>query len=882
MRAPLLLLTAVTLTFAQSSFEYWPGAQYDSAIPTQAKVLGFETGERIAWANQAVQYLEALAKAAPSRMKLFDYGKTWEGRRLVYAVIGSEANLRRLPEIQAGMTKLHDPRTLRAGEAQRLLADLPAITWLAYSVHGNESSGTDASLITAYHLLASKGDALIDKIFANTLVIIDPSENPDGRDRFIHNYETNEGLRPDPEYATAEHNEQWPAGRVNHYLFDLNRDWLAITQPETAGRVRILREWYPQVFVDLHEMGTDSLYYFAPDAVPYNPNLTGDQKAALTWFGQNNAKYFDKMGFSYFTREVYDAFYPGYGASWPAYFGAIAMTYENGATRGLAVRRSDEVTVDFRYVVRRHFTTSIATCETVANNRKILLDNFYKYSVTAMEEGAKELPFILPRRGNVANVDRLALLLVQHGVEVKRATAAFQGYPAGSYVIPLNQPGKRLARTLLDTQVSMDDNFVKAEEVRRKQRKGSEIYDVTAWSLPLQFGVECLQTAAVNTTGAGFEAVKDGEARKGAVTGGGSVAYLVPWTGNYAALFLTRAIDQGLRVHSSDRPFQLGTVTYPRGTLVVKTAENPKDLRATVEKIAASTGADVTGVDTSWTDDGPSFGSRYVTLLKKPRIALAWDRPVSAGAAGATRFVLERQFGYPVSAIRTAQFATADLSRFNVIILPDGGGAGGDSYASVLNATATRKLKEWVQAGGTLIGVGAALQYLGSNGFLSVQTEGLAGGTAASAPAEAKPATDPAPGKIFAKEEDYQKAIQPEKPAPDSAHGVLARAKMDPEHWLSAGAPETVYTLVAGRTIYTPLKADKGTNVGVYAAADQVMASGYLWDEYRKQLAFKPFVVQQKDGRGNVVGFTSDPNYRAYMDGLNLVFLNAVFRGPAH
>jgi hypothetical protein len=893
MRLGVLLLTLIPLLSGQTRFEYWPGTQYDPAIPTAKQVLGFDVGERIVWANQAVQYLEALAKAAPSRIKVTDYAKSWEGRRLVYAVIGSEANLRILPEIQAGMKKLHDPRATREADARKLVGDLPAVIWLAYTVHGNEISGTDASLMTAYHLLAARGDAMVDKILENVVVVIDPIQNPDGRDRFVHHYEINEGRQPDPEPATAEHNEQWPAGRVNHYFFDLNRDWMAVTQPETKGRIRVLQEWYPLVFADLHEMGSDSMYYFAPDAVPYNPHLTKDQKDTLSIFGKGNGKYFDKFGFSYFTREVYDAFYPGYGASWPSYFGAIAMTYENGSTRGLAVRRSDEVTVDYKFVVRRHFTSSIATCETAALNRRQLLENFWKYGQTAIEEGAKEQPFVLPRRGNVANVDRLAQILAEQGVEIKKATAAFQGYPAGSYVIPLNQPAKRLVRTMLDSQVSMDDNFIKAEERRRIRRLNSEIYDVTAWSLPIQFGVECVQ-ANVNVSSGSFENVKFGDVRKGAISGSGSVAYLVPWNSNYAARFLAAAHNEGLRIHSTDRMFKMGTATYPAGTLIVKAAENPAaGLRQTIEKIAASSGADVVGVDSSWVDDGPNFGSRYVNLLKKPKVALAWDRPVAAGSAGATRFVLEQQFGYPVSVIRTQQFATADLSRFQVIILPDGAGFGGDSYATAISPVAARRLKEWVQSGGTLIGVGAALQFLGDpkNGFLTMQQESLPGDTTAPggggsrpAAAAAAPATPDArtPGKYLAKEEDYQKAIKPDTVPPDSLHGVLARVKMDSEHWLSAGVPETVATLVSGRTIYAPVKMDKGTNVGIYAGPDQVLASGYIWDEYRKQLAYKPFVVAQKEGRGNIIGFTSDPNYRAYLDGLNLIFLNAVFRGQAH
>ncbi len=365
-------------------------------------MLGYDFGDRVSSHANIVKYLQALAAAEPNRMKVFEYGKTWEGRELVYAVIGSEANIKRLPEIRAAMQKLHDPRKTSQAEAQRLMAGLPALIWLAYGVHGNEISSPDAALVTAYHLLAARNDKMIGDIFANALVMICPLQNPDGRNRFIHDFEVNEGLEPDANPIAAEHSESWPGGRTNHYYFDLNRDWLGITQPETIGHVKVLQEWYPLVFIDLHEMGTDAQYYFTPESDPYNPYLTKDQHDDLYWFGKNNAKYFDQFGFRYFTRENYDAFYPGYGASWPFYYGGIAMTYENGSTRGLVVHRSDDVTITYRETVRRHFVTSVASCETVAQHRADLLQAFYKYQVNAMEEAAKDpvKEYILPRRGN--------------------------------------------------------------------------------------------------------------------------------------------------------------------------------------------------------------------------------------------------------------------------------------------------------------------------------------------------------------------------------------------------------------------------------------------------------------------------------------------------
>ena len=270
----------------QSRFEYWPGSQYDPAIPTSRKVLGYDIGDRVSSHANLIRYMEALAAAAPSRMKVFDYGKTWEGRRLIYAAIGSEANVKRLADIQASMKKLYDPRKTSEVEAKKLMAGLPAVIWLGYGVHGNEISSPDAALMTAYHLLAARNDKLVAEVLSKVVVLIDPIQNPDGRDRFVRNFEANEGPEPDANPVSAEHQEPWPGGRSNHYNFDLNRDWLAITQPETAGRVKALKQWYPLVFVDLHEMGTESSYYFAPEAIPYNPHLVPgvpEGSAVLVW-----------------------------------------------------------------------------------------------------------------------------------------------------------------------------------------------------------------------------------------------------------------------------------------------------------------------------------------------------------------------------------------------------------------------------------------------------------------------------------------------------------------------------------------------------------------------------------------------------------------------
>ncbi len=896
-----------------AEYEFWPGTVYDSKVPTVRQVLGYDPGEKVTSHAGIGRYFEALAAAAPSRVKVFEYGRTWEGRKLIYAAVGSEANLQRLAEVRTTMQKLADPRKTAEAEARRLMTGLPAVVWLSYGVHGNEISSPDAAMLTAYHLLAARNDKVVDEILSKVLVLIDPTQNPDGRDRFVNHFEAARGLVPDASPAAAEHQEPWPGGRTNHYLFDLNRDWIALTQPEIRDQVKVLREWFPLVYVDLHEMGADSTYFFSPESDPYNPHLTADQRGSLKLFGRNNAKWFDQYGFDYFTRENYDAFYPGYGASWPSYYGAIAMTYEQASVRGLVVRRSDETLLTFRDTVRHHFVASVSTLETAAANREKLLNEFYRYGVTAIEEGSKEpvKEYILPRGRDRAATDKLAGILVEHGVEVKRATAPFRAgereYAAGTYVVRMAQPAKRLIRTLLDPQVPMDEKFIAAEEARRRLKQRSEIYDVTAWSLPLLFNVELVANGSVSS--GSFEPAKPSLIVPGEVRGSkATVAYLVPWGSAAAARFLTAALRQDLKVFSTDKPFEQVGQKFFAGSLIVKVAGNPADLADRVARLARETGADAYATNSGWVEEGVNFGSRYVVPVKKPAIAMAWDTPAGSGSAGAARFVLERQYGYPVSAVRLAALNASELSRFQVLILPEGG-----AYAQSLGEAGLQRLKDWVQSGGTLVALGSAVNVLADSrlGLLEIRQENALregegrggserggterGGTSASSTATeaasggggrrgggGAAAGDRVTGTAIATQADFEKVIRANAELPDSAPGAIVRARVRPDFWLTAGLGETVNVMVEGRAIYSPVKADKGINAAYFDAADKLVASGYLWAENRKQMAFKPLVVTANSGRGVVVGFTVDPNFRAMQDGMNLLFLNAVFRGPAH
>ncbi len=890
------------------NFEYFPGAKYDPSIPTLKQVVGHGWGEKITMHHEAAAYIQALQQAASSRLKALKYAETWEGRSLYVLAIGSPANIARVEEVKAGMRKLADPRAVSQTEANTLIGSLPSIVWLICGVHGNEISSVDAGLLTAYHLLAAQNDELVETAMKNTVVLIDPMQNPDGRDRFINYFRQNVGRFPDADLQSAEHNEVWPSGRVNHYLFDMNRDWFAQTQPETRGRTKFYLEWFPQVVADLHEMGTNSAYYFAPPALPWNPNLTKSQLDWLTRFGRNNAAWFDRFRFDYFTREAFDSFYPGYGEGWPLFHGSIGMTYEQASARGLVARRDDETTMHYRDSVHHHFIASLSTVEHTAKNRESLLRYFYDYRRTAIEEGKNEATkeyIIMP--GNDPNrAARLAATLMMSGIEVKRADAAFNNpktrdydggnpqardFPAGSYIVSLAQPAKRLAKTLMDRHTEQDKEFLDEQRIRNRKRQFEEFYDVTGWSLPLLFDVPCYFTEQVSNAPA--TVLKDLPKPSGQMRGSqAKLAYLIAWGAQSSASALADLFRQDIRVHSSDKPFKLGNTNFPAGSLIVKIKDNPADLHERMAKLVADHGVDVHSTDSAWVDEGPNFGSNHVRYLPRPRVAIAYNTPVSPGSVGWLRYLIEQRYGYPVTTIRTEQLRFFDLSKYNVLILPDG------NYTQQLGDGAP--IRDWVSKGGVLVGLAGATNWLIDEkvNLLPTKREKR---EKADAKAEKKEGgdqpkdqpkdqakdqpknqpkdqpKDQAPAK-----DPVEKAIEPAEENPSSTPGALLRVRIDRAHWLGFGYGETTAVMTDSNRIYSLLKLDKGTNVAVYAPEDRMLLSGFMFDDAKRQLPNKAYLMHAPMGRGHVVAFAEDPNYRAFMDGLNVMMLNAVFLGPGH
>jgi len=646
-----------------------PNTTYDPAIPTLESVIGHRPGDAITTPDEIGRYLEALSKAAPDRTRLVKYATSWEGRPLHYLLVGSPERIARLDEVKRGMQVLASG----AAEADRLVAELPVVVWLIHGVHGNEISSADAALAEAYHLLAARGpDA--DLVRRDALVIIDPMQNPDGRQRFVTQNLLGRSVEPDPNPQSAEHDEPWPGGRVNHYLFDMNRDYFALSQRETQGRTRVMLDWYPQVVVDLHEMGGNSSYYFAPPADPINPLMTESQRKSLEMFGRANAAEFDRRGFAYFVREVYDAFYPGYGDSWPAFHGAVAMTYEQASARGLAFAREDGGTLTYKQGVTQHFTAAVTTAVTAARNREKLLREYLDYrrgAISLGQKGTRE--YVIAPGKDPSRAARMARLLAAQGILVKRAEESFQAgnqqMPAGAFIVPMAQPAGRLARNLLDPDIKMDDAFLKEQDRRRKARLPDQIYDVTAWNLPMMFDVDVV--ASDRVTNVKTRDVRADEEQAAAVTPppAGTIGFLMPW-GSGAAATVATALRQGIKVQTSDDVFTHAGRNYAIGTAFVRLAENPEGVATTLQQIAQRHGAELVPIAQTWTDEGISLGSGRTARLKAPRVLLAWDAPVSTLSAGFARFVLEQRYGLRVTAMRTATLQNFDMKDYDVLVLP--------------------------------------------------------------------------------------------------------------------------------------------------------------------------------------------------------------------
>jgi zinc carboxypeptidase/biotin protein ligase-like protein len=858
-----VFLLAPTILWAQPFGEPGP---LDPAVPSPDQVLGYPLGAKFTPHYRILAYLDSLDRAS-NRVMMEQYGTTEEGRPLVLLAISDPQNLARRAEIQAAYLQLADPRRANDARARKMADDLPVAVWLSFNIHGNEASSSEAAMGVAYRLAAAQDPPLQD-LLKHVVVLIDPCLNPDGRDRYVQWINGVEGSRPDPLPASREHHEPWPGGRFNHYLFDLNRDWAWLTQAESKARVHAYLTWRPQVHVDFHEMYAGSSYFFFPPEKPIHAMFPPQ---VLEWgrtFGRGNAAAFDARGWPYYTAESFDLYYPSYGDSWPTFQGAIGMTYEQAghSAAGLAFRRSDGDTLTLAERAHHHYVAALATVATAVEHRHDRLMDFHRFFVRDRASGPQA--YLFPPGDDPPRTAELMTLLMTHGAEVYASKsgisagglhsydgkASDKNLPAGTYVVPLDQPLFRFLQAVLEPSPALPDTF---------------FYDVSAWALPYAFGVRAYWSE--RKISGSLERLQAPPHPAGElVRPDAGYAYLIPWSRNDAALAASSLLAKNVRLHFIDRKIQVGSESFSEGTLIAFRNDNDPRLPALMKQVVDETGTRAVGVSSGLTDSGPDLGSDHVRSLKQPRVALLSGDAVGPTSLGACWYLLDRVYDVPHSLVQMDDLSESVLSNYTVLVFPDDE-EGGSGYSEMIDSTKVSVIKRWVQNGGVFVGLG------GGAFFAAADKAGLS---------SVKSLPDSA-GKAPAKGEDRKTqelkrrletgAEREHRERIEEVPGTIFRIKMDPQHPLAFGYSGETQVFKMSRQALD--LGPEGTNVAWFTASAKV--SGYASRENVERFKEKPFLIDEPRGRGHVVLYVEDPNFRVFWYGLNRMFLNSIYFLPS-
>jgi Zinc carboxypeptidase len=966
----LLLTLCLTLALAQrddSQFDFYARGPFRENIPRPQSLLRFDVGKFHTNYAQMERVVEKIAQAAPDRVRLMDIGETNEHRMMHLVAISAPENISRLDEIKRNIARLADPRGLSTTEAQQLIASTPVVVWLNYTIHGNESASFETMMQVVYQLAASNEPATLD-ILKNSIALINVCANPDGHERFVTWYNSVGTGNPEP--LSAEHREPWSIyGRVNHYRFDLNRDNVATTQIETRNVQRAYLDWNPQVFVDHH--GQPTQFFFPPAAQPINPNLPSEPTARwLSAFGRANAAQFDSRNWDFYVRDVFDLFYPGYWDSWPSLNGATGMTYETdaGGFKGINWKRDDDTIVTLRSGIAKHFVASLTTLETAARNRAERLRDYYDFKRTALEEGRAEKMkrIVLVPGSDLPKALELIEILLRAGIEVKvsrgpfrsasahsyteaNAPARAQSFKSGAFVIELAQPQKRLAKALLEPNTEQERSFVSEQLARfaRNERRGNRatkeeygFYDITAWSLPLAFGIETYWTEDVPEfehsplrlpqPGDGDAGSPPSTARSFVTTSGlladnynmgvvgqrASVAYIIPYDRDGAASLAYRLQREGFRIAVATRQLTAGGREYPRGTIVVRVSRNPASLHERISQLARETQAIVWPVNTGFTETGETnIGSENVVSLKPPRIIVVADEGVSQTSYGSLWWLFDR-YGVDFTPMTIANLKRAELDRYNVIILPDGSPG---AYFAAFGKNGVELLRAWCERGGTLICLKGAAVFAALKD-VNLTSSRLVGSDdddqVSPTQEEPTPAASPTPQTTAAAnaqeqvaaardkrqlgqtatERQREEANQTEKmegaapvlppiaspsarpgQVPEAVPGAILRATIDRTTPLTYGYEESqLPVLVDSAYFFRPTK--EGTNAVVFTTTGNqtLRIAGFVWPgNTERLLRGTAYVFEEPTGRGHVVLYAEDPNYRGIWRNMTRLFFNS-------
>jgi hypothetical protein len=893
---------------------------FDPAIPTPESIIGHAVAAKAVRYHELMHYMQTLAEAS-KQVTLTAYGQTHEGRALYYLTITSEANHKRLDQIKADNAKLSDPRKLNgSGQADRLVKTLPAVAWLNYSIHGDELSSTDAALYIAYHMAAARDDAN-RKLLDQVVIHINPLVNPDGRERYLSHLEQLAGVVSSPDIQSMQHQALWSRGRGNHYLFDLNRDWLVHLQPEVRALAEVVLSWNPHLLVDSHEQDAYDTYLFDPPRDPININLS---PKVLNWrkrFSSDQAAAFNRYGWSYYTRDWYSEWSPIYTNAWASMQGAIGLLYEQARVDAASVKHPTGKEISYRETVHHHIVSTLANLETLCANREEILSDFLHERQWAVnEKDMNDYTFLLPPCGDTSRWKQMVELIGRQGIEAGLAQKPFvaenitdiwankiasRKFPKGTLVARSRQPHYRMLQTLCTFDPHLTDSFLLEERKELENHKDTLLYDVSAWNLPMAFGIESYWAESLSDVELGSES-PDPSRDLPKLSKTSSYGYLIDFKDSGVYSVLVRLFDNNCHPRIAVKPFTMNGREYERGTVLLRAHENPDDLPKVLQKIASDYAIDVYAVDSALAEDGPDLGSPKFELLTAPKVAIASQWPIRSTSFGSIWYLLDHQLRLQCSPINIQSIGRIDLRKYNVLVLPDSG-----NLEPVLDKKEIEKIKKWAEGGGTLIAVG------GSAAFVAGKDRGLSEVRLKrdvldkidqydEAVEREKNARDVKidPNQLWGAKTPEEKTKKPEtekdeskkteetKTKPDteklkrtdewrrifSPTGTFLAGTVNTEHWLGFGLQDKLPVMFWGDNAFMSKHPVK--TVVRLTDKDDLRLSGLLWPEARQRLANTAYTTVESVGRGQIILFATDPTYRMWLGCMQRLFLNAMLLGP--
>ena len=819
-------------------------------VISPSEYLGYNLGDAFTPHYKVTGYLEKVAGQS-SRAVLMKYGETYEGRPLNILILSSEENIENLDNIRINNLR-------KAG----MMPGVPdnngkIIVWLSYNVHGDEASSTEAAMGTVHKLLSSDDD--VKKWLENTVVIIDPCVNPDGRDRYVNWYKENKSniLLTDP--VETAHVQAWPGARSNHYLFDLNRDWTWLSQIETRKRIKLYNEWLPQIHVDFHEQSYNSPYYFAPAAQPYHVLITEWQKDFQVKIGKNHARYFDDNNWLYFTKERFDLFYPGYGDTYPTFNGAIGMTYEQAGSgrAGLGIETETGDTLTLLDRLTHHYITSLSTIEVSSDNAADLERNyieFFRNSSKPVSDGFNT--YIVKSRNGNKKMRKLIELLDHHKIRYgqlnePKSTRGFDYHmnhnapvsiEPNDLIIPVQQTKSTLVRVLFEPGSTLVDSLT---------------YDITSWSIPFAFGLETYatdQVLGIDREGFILQPVKE--------LATDEKKYGYAFTRNAVADIraLSELLLLDLNVRTNYTSLKIQGVNYPAGSFFVLSGDN-RNFEGNIPEIMAELSGkfqmEVYPISTGFSDEGPDIGSSKLRLLDSElKVGVLYGENVRSYSVGEIWHLFEQDFVYPLIRLNTSYFSGLDLNNLDVIIIPEG------FYGDLLNEDQLIKLNNWVSNGGRLVVIGRALRYFADKDQFNLkpyldedEKEELQ-----------KLQADPNYLRKYA--EDERMYIR------NKVYGGIYKTSLDNSHPIGFGYPDYYFTLKTVDNRYSVL--DNGWNIAMISGS-QDKVSGFSGSASQAK-TFKALIVGMENrGVGEVIYFVDNPLFRSFWENGKLMFGNAIF-----